>query len=113
MKITGIDIHTYPVDDADRAVAFYRDVLGLTPSMHWPGMGAEFELADGSTFGLWKTDDMPPGGGVMFAVPSVAEAVAELRAKGITVEDPMEHEPCFMAMAEDTEGNQIILHQRK
>ena len=113
MNITGIDIHTYPVKDADRAIAFYRDIFDLKLTWELPGMGAEFELPDGSTFGLWKGGERPPGGGIMFAVPEINAAVAELRQRGVNVGDPMEHEPCFMAFAEDTEGNQLILHQRK
>lgn len=113
MNVTGIDIHTYHVKDADRAIAFYRDMLGLRVSWEMAGMGAEFELPDGATFGVWKLDRWVPGNGVMFAVPDINEAVRELRAKGVSIDDPMEHEPCFMAFAMDTEGNSFILHQRK
>ena len=116
MNITGIDIHTYFVKDANRATAFYRDVLGLKCTWEMQGMGAEFELPDGSTFGLWKPDgDMKweAGYGIMFAVPDINAAVAELRGKGVQISDPEEFPPCFMAFAEDPEGNRVILHHRK
>jgi catechol 2,3-dioxygenase-like lactoylglutathione lyase family enzyme len=51
--ITGMDLSGYTVNDAPRAVAFYRDVLGLEPVLLYPdNRGAEYELPDGSTFGL-------------------------------------------------------------
>jgi len=31
-QITGIDLAAYLVSDPSRAVAFYRDVLGMTPT---------------------------------------------------------------------------------
>ena len=116
MNITGIDVHTYLVQDVARAIAFYRDTMGLNCTWTLEGMGAEFELPDGSAFGLWKAEGDNPwmaGNGVMFAVPDIHAAVAELRAKGVHISDPMEHEPCFMAFASDTEGNRFIVHQRK
>ena len=116
MNITGIDIHTYYVKDANRAIAFYRDTLGLNCTWEYEGMGAEFELPDGSTFGLWKPDgemQWEPGHGIMFAVPDIEAAVTELRNKGVDISDAEEQPPCFMAFAKDTEGNNFIVHQRK
>lgn len=116
MNITGIDVHTYLVKDAQRATAFYRDVLGLNCTWVQEGMGAEFELPDGSAFGLWKAEGDNPwmaGNGIMFAVPDINVAIAELREKGVHISEPMEHPPCFMAFASDTEGNRFIVHQRK
>jgi predicted enzyme related to lactoylglutathione lyase len=116
IAVTGIDIHTYLVKDADRAIAFWRDTMGLDCTWAMPGMGAEFELPDGSSFGLWKMEDgsWMSGNGVMFAVPDVAAALAELKAKGVTVHDAIDETPmCTMAFAEDTEGNRFVLHKRK
>jgi len=53
-KVTGMDLSGYMVKDAARAIAFYRDVLGLEPVTVYPdNRGAEYELPDGTTFGLW------------------------------------------------------------
>jgi len=115
-SISGTDIHTYLVKDADRAIAFWRDTMGLKLTWEMQGMGAEFELADGSSFGLWKMDDgmWLQGNGIMFAVPDVAAAVAELQTKGVNFVEAIEETPmCTMAFAEDTEGNRFILHKRK
>jgi predicted enzyme related to lactoylglutathione lyase len=116
-KITGIDLSGYMVKDGPRAIAFYRDVLGLEPTTVYPGgMGAEYEFSDGTTFGLWfGGEDMPwqRGNGLLFAVDDLAAAVAAVKAAGGKIE--MEHESpvCFMAITEDSEGNQVILHKRK
>ena len=115
VKATGIDIHAYLVKDAKRAIAFYRTNLGLTPS--WEGeQGAEFDLTDGSTFGVWKMSDgsWHPSAGVFFAVPNLKEAVVQLRAQGVKISDePFESEVCHMVRVEDSEGNSFMLHQRK
>jgi uncharacterized repeat protein (TIGR03803 family) len=115
LHISGIDIHTYLVKDPARAIAFWRDTMGLR--IIWESAdGAEFELPDGSTFGLWRMDDgsWEKGSGIMFAVPDVAQAAAALRANGVAVMEHIEETPvCWMAFAEDSEGNAFILHKRK
>lgn len=79
----------YMVNDAPRAIAFYRDALGLEPVRLYPdNRGAEYDLGDGTTFGLW-------GGG------------------GIPVVIELETPNCRMAAINDSEGNTIFLHERK
>jgi predicted enzyme related to lactoylglutathione lyase len=118
IKITGMDLSGYMVNDAPRAIAFYHDVLGLAPVKVYPDdRGAEYELPDGTTFGLWGGGGfvMPfqPSNGILFAVDDFDGAVASLKARGIPI--VMEHETpvCFMAMIHDTEGNSVTLHKRK
>jgi predicted enzyme related to lactoylglutathione lyase len=117
MNITGIDVHTYMVKDLPRAIAFYRDVLQLPLAPTIGENGAEFELPDGSTLELWNPAEANSpwerGNGVMFAVADAREAVAELRARGVRIGDPMDNAMCFMAIGEDSEGNQLVIHQRK
>lgn len=115
VAIRGIDIHTYLVKEPARAIAFWRDTMGLRCT--WQSdEGAEFELPDGASFGLWKMDDgsWMPGNGIMFAVDDVRAAADAYRAKGVKIDGRVEETPvCHMAFAEDTEGNRFILHQRK
>ncbi len=116
--IRGIDITTYLIKDYDRAIAFWRDTMGLTIAMEYGGMGAEFELADGATFGLWKMDDgsWHPNNSVLFSVADVHAAVARYKERGVHFEGDghIEETPgCFMAFAKDSEGNGFMLHQRK
>lgn len=113
--ITGMDMAGCIVSDPQRAIAFYRDVLGLQPTdLDEEGRGAEFTLADGSTFGVWNPGDGRTSGcAVMFAVGDAHAAVAEMRARGGQISDPMETPVCFMAFGADPDGNAFVIHQRK
>ena len=112
--ITGMDISAYFISDPARAIAFYKDVLGLVPTAEQE-RGAEFELSDGSTFGVWRGDDpaKTSGGAMMFAVGDVHAAVALFRSRGLGLSDPIESPVCFMSFGADPDGNPIIIHQRK
>jgi predicted enzyme related to lactoylglutathione lyase len=116
-ELRGIDIHVYAIKDASRAIAFWRDTMGLRPAWIDEAHGAEFELGDGSTFGIWKLEDeggsWSKGTGVMFAVDDLLAAIEHFRAKGVTISDADETPVCHMAFAQDSEGNEFILHQRK
>lgn len=113
--ITGIDIAVHSISDAGRAIAFYRDVLGMPVSDEYEGRGAEFELADGSTFGVWKPDAGQPEKGVtlMFAVADMTSALETFRARGAELHGPEETPACFMAFGADPDGNAFIIHERK
>ncbi len=112
--IKGMDMAGYLVKDPAKAIAFYRDVLGLTPTdIDEEGRGAEFTLADGTTFGVWRPEDGEAGGFVMFAVDDIASATATLRSRGVELPDPIESPVCHMTFAQDPEGNGFIIHQRK
>ena len=113
--VTGMDIVAYLTSDPARSIAFYRDVLGLTPTAtDDEGRGAEFELADGSTFGVWKPDAPPMSGAtIMFAVGNLAEAVALFNSCGGHISEPTETPVCHMAFGTDPDGNPFIVHQRK
>ncbi len=116
--ITGLDVSGYMVKDARRAIAFYRDVLGLEPSRLYPeDRGAEYDLPDGSTFCLWggggKVMPFQPSNGILFAVDDLDAAVASVKNRGIQVLMESETPNCRMAMIHDTEGNCVFLHKRK
>jgi len=112
--IVGIDLAGYFTEDPARALSFYRDTLGLVPTdIDAEGRGGEFELADGSTFGLWSMPNTPPGGFVMFAVDDARAKAAELRSRDVKLSDIVETPDCFMAWGPDPEGNAVIIHQRK
>ena len=67
--IVGVDIFGPATQDASRLVAFYRDALGMTPTtLDESGQGAEFTLADGTTFGVWQPDQPPKPGGLQRAL---------------------------------------------
>ena len=113
--ITGMDLSAYMTNDPQRSIAFYRDVLGLSPTeVDDEGRGAEFTLADGTTFGVWKgQENQKPGGCMMFAVADARAAVEEFRKRGAQLSDIMESPVCYMSFGEDPDGNGFIIHQRK
>ena len=116
--ITGMDLSGYMVKDARRAISFYRDVLGLEPATVYPDdRGAEYELLDGTTFGLWggggRVMPFQPSNGVLFAVDDLDAAVAAIKERSIAILMENETPTCWMAMINDTEGNIVTLHKRK
>lgn len=115
-NVTGMDLSGYMVKDAARAITFYRDVLGFEPVVVYPdNRGAEYELPDGTTFGLWGGGGvvMPfqPSNGILFAVDDFEAAVEALKARDVKA-DVRETPVCKMAMINDTEGNLVVLHKR-
>jgi len=117
-KVTGMDLSGFMVKDAARAIAFYRDVLGFEPVMVYPdNRGAEYELPDGTTFGLWGGGGavMPfqPSNGILFAVDDFDAAVAAIESRGIPFVMKHETHVCHLAGIHDTEGNMVVLHKRK
>jgi len=113
--VGGIDCVCYLARDLARARSFYEGVLGMLPTMQserW----IEYTLADGATFGLTQLPEgaWHAGGGAMFAVPDIGEAVARVRAAGAPVYvEYMESPVCEIAWAGDLEGNGFALHKRK
>jgi predicted enzyme related to lactoylglutathione lyase len=112
--IHGIDLAGFLVADPQGETAFYREALGLQPTeIDDQGRGAEFTLADGSTFGVWRTPEGATCGFAMFAVDDAAAKAEELRARGVAISPLTETPACFMAYCSDPDGNGVILHQRK
>jgi catechol 2,3-dioxygenase-like lactoylglutathione lyase family enzyme len=113
--ITKLDFVAVPSTDSERTRAFYVDTLGLRPDD-----GGRFEFWAGDTcFGIWEPDKM----GGTFApqhnahlalhVDDVAEAKAELEAKGVEfLGDVFDTGVCHMAFFRDPDGNDLMLHSR-
>ena len=112
--VVGTDISGFLCSDPQAMIAFYRDVLGMQPTaIDEQGRGAEFTLADGTTFGVWKTESGDTGGFTMLAVDDINAAREAMSARGLEV-SPIDESPvCHMAFASDPEGNTVIIHQRK
>ena len=115
--VTGMDISAFMCKDGARAIEWYRDVLGFEPVLVYPdNRGAEYELPDGTTFGLYGGGGaMPfqPSNGVLFAVDDLDRAVEAVKAHGVEILMQNETPNCRMAMFSDSEGNGVFLHERK
>jgi catechol 2,3-dioxygenase-like lactoylglutathione lyase family enzyme len=105
------------VDDPDAALAFYRDVLGLSVVDRPEGArnpGSWLQLGDGQIH-LFQPDD-PAMNPPHFAieVDDLGSTVEAIRAKGHTVYDADEHRQGFgfQAIVVDPSGNVIELNQK-
>lgn len=107
---------TLPVQDLDRARAFYADKLGLTPTTEAPG-GLFYEFPNGR-FVLFPTSGQPSGSHTQmgWAVDDIDAEVAALRERGVEFEhyDGLTGEdgiaqtgPNRAAWFKDSEGNLI------
>ena len=115
-KVKGVDASYYTVKDLGRATKFYNALLGMEPTVTVGDNIVEYTFPDGHTFGLYKTEEWTPHGGLLFAVDDVHSAVAEHKARGVKFDGDghIEDTPvCHMAFGEDSEGNSFIIHKRK
>jgi catechol 2,3-dioxygenase-like lactoylglutathione lyase family enzyme len=113
MVVEQVDFVSVPTRDVARAVAFYRDVLGLPESEYAEG---EVE-APNVTFGFWNPEaDGEPfsanTAGVALRVADVQAAVDEARAAGAEILGIEDSGVCHMGFVKDPDGNVLILHRR-
>lgn len=114
--VLGLDFVGVPSRDPERSRAFYVDTLGLRPDDH-----SRFEFWVGETcFGIWNPEQQ---GGRPFQpqknahlalhVEDVAAARAALEAKGVEfLGDTFDTGVCHMAIFQDPDGNDLMLHHR-
>lgn len=105
------------VSDTGRALAFYRDVLGMgplpRPDLGFPG--AWLDAGNGHQVHLIE-GDVPTAHGqhVAFEVDDIAAAIADLRGEGIAVRDakPVGDTDLVQTFVHDPDGNLLELTQR-
>ena len=111
--VERLDLVFYWVTDMERAVSFYRDVLGLKLLRQDGATWAEFD-AGGRRFALHSAGDgQPVGGGgatAVFAVGDLHLAKTELSARGVRFvhEGDVEGYARFASFL-DPEGNPVQL----
>ena len=117
MIVERTDFVSVPVTDIERSAAWYRDTLGLeqTGDGGFPefqlGANVSLYLIDMSAVGSEFTG--PHTSHVALRVADVHEARAELEAKGVAFEGPVnDSDVCHMAFFKDPDGNQLMLHRR-
>ena len=114
MQVEQVDFVTVPTQDVERAVAWYRDMLGLPVSEHTDG---EIETPN-VTLGFWNPETQglefkPNEAGFALRVPDVEEARRELEAKGVEfIGETFDTGVCRMAFFNDPDGNDLMLHHR-
>jgi len=103
------------VTDVDRAVAFYRDALGMSFLYAFPGMG--FFDVDGVRLMLVEPEGRAFGGesAIYYRVDDIRSAVTTLEARGVTFDDQphvVHRDPAYdlwMAFFRDPDGNILAL----
>jgi catechol 2,3-dioxygenase-like lactoylglutathione lyase family enzyme len=113
MRVEQVDFVSVPTRDYARAVAWYRDVLGLELSEHTPG---EVETPN-VTLSFWEPESqgepfVPNENGIALRVADVQDAVDEVRAAGGDVIGIQDSGVCHMGFVRDPDGNVVILHRR-
>ena len=116
--VKEIAFTVYPAKDVAGLRRWYESALGLNFGTPFAEDGVEKynESKCGSGFFSVMTDEWigrPAGSasGVVFEVDNIDDAIASLRAKGITVEDAYDTPVCRITSLEDPEGNKVSLHQ--
>ncbi|UJA19421.1 glyoxalase/bleomycin resistance/dioxygenase family protein [Thermoleophilia bacterium SCSIO 60948] len=115
MTVTRTDFIGVPATDVDRARAFYQETLGLKRDPH-----AEYECwAGGTCFAVWDPTQFgmefvaQKGNPWALGVEDVPAERERLEAEGVQFYgDTFDTGVCHMAMFSDTEGNDLMLHNR-
>ena len=114
MRVELVDFISIPTRNTARAIAWYRDVLGLPES---DATAAELELPN-VTLSFWEPEreQLPfvaNEAGFALRVADVAAARAELEAKGVEfIAETWDSGVCHFAAFRDPDGNTLILHRR-
>lgn len=116
--ISGIDFVSLPVVDMQRAKRFYEDTLGLT---HQSGgdVWREYDMGDGPALAVvdMKGYGMPTEpaetGSVGLAFGDIDAIAKKLHEAGFLPGELHDSPSCRAGFAQDSEGNAIVIHQRK
>jgi predicted enzyme related to lactoylglutathione lyase len=118
MKIKAIGFVGIPVTHLERAREFYEGVLGLQVSDEMMGgKWIEYSLGD-DTLAIanvgeqWIPSDQ--GTGAALEVENFEEAIKQLKDRQVRfAAEPFETPCCHMAVAQDPDGNKLIIHKLK
>jgi catechol 2,3-dioxygenase-like lactoylglutathione lyase family enzyme len=113
LQVELVDFVAVPTRDAARAVAWYRDVLGLPVSAY---ASSEVETPN-VTLTFWTPEEqgepfVPNENGIALRVADVHAAVEEVRSAGGDVMGIEDSGVCHMGFVRDPDGNVVILHRR-
>ena len=114
--VKDIAFTAYSAKDVAALRDFYAKNLGFTFTAPYSEDGElmydEAQVGTGY-FSVMTTEwlETAPCGGVAFEVDDLTKTLADLRAKGISVEDPHETPVCVLSSFSDPEGNKVTLHQ--
>ena len=114
MRLDGLHHVSLNVRDVPAALDFYTRVLGLTQRTDRPDFSFDGAWLDAGSQQIHLIDaDVPPSLGQHFAlaVGDLDAAVAELRARGVDVTDPVGVGTGRQSFLADPAGNRIELQE--
>jgi predicted enzyme related to lactoylglutathione lyase len=115
MAVKHMAFTMYPVTDMRRAVAFYRDVLGLKETEVKSDYWAEFDV-DGQTFGIGNFEQVGKPGSAQSLALEIDDLPAfrtQLAGRGGEATEPHDLQNCWISVVHDPDGNSVWLHQVK
>lgn len=108
------------VEDMDRAVAFYTEVLGLSLKSRYEDHWAEIDAGKGFVIGLHPRSERWPAPGtagsmqIGLGVSDIAAAVKRLGTRGVDLLHPIvEDGPVKLAFFQDPDGSVLYLCEEK
>jgi catechol 2,3-dioxygenase-like lactoylglutathione lyase family enzyme len=109
------DYVSVPVQNMERAKAFYRDTLGMQ-SPNWEAGFPEIETGNVSLYLVDPTamgmEFAPHTAHIALRVADVTAARGELEERGVRFNGEHDTGVCKMAFFHDSEGNSLMLHRR-
>lgn len=104
------------VSDMEKSVAFYTDKLGLIKTKEAYPEWTKLDIPGNPTTKLGLKLVIPPEGSggevTTFVVPDIRATIKQLRARGITVEDPRNLAGgVLLAFFEDPDKNRLAVRQ--
>jgi catechol 2,3-dioxygenase-like lactoylglutathione lyase family enzyme len=113
----------YIVEDIDKAVQFYRDLLGFAVDMHQPGKFASLKREDLNLFlnapGAGSAGkaggDPKPGGWARFMIitTELDQMISDLKSKGARFRGQIAEGAGRQILVEDPSGNVVELFEYK
>ena len=113
----------YIVEDIDKAVQFYRDLLGFAVDMHQPGKFASLKREDLNLFlnapGAGSAGkaggDPKPGGWARFMIitTELDQMISDLKSKGAHFRGQIAEGAGRQILVEDPSGNVVELFEYK
>src|SRR4051812_23895099 len=120
MKVKEFSFVCYPITNVKRARAFYEGVLGLRKATAWISKEyafIEYEFGpDTLCIGMGAPNFRPGKQGPTAAleVDDFDGFMKKLKSSGVKFLMEKQDTPiCYMALVEDPDGNQIMIHHRK
>jgi predicted enzyme related to lactoylglutathione lyase len=113
-----VDFIAVPTRDAQRAVRFYGETLGLERNPNSSDAWVEFETGNLTIAILpheytGRSEFTPSSAPIALRVEDVAEARARLETAGVEfASDTIDSGVCFIAPFTDPDGNSLMLHHR-